>query len=82
MIGAIILGILAGYLGRLIMPGRQDFGFFKTVILGIVGSLVGYLVFTEILHIGDADAFDLGGLPGAVVGVIIVLFIYDRVSRS
>lgn len=81
MIGAIILGIFAGYLGRAIMPGKQDFGFFKTVFLGLLGSIVGYLIFTEVLGIGDTEAFDLGGLPGAVIGVIIVLFIYDRAKR-
>lgn len=81
MIGAIILGIFAGYLGRAIMPGKQDFGFFKTVFLGVVGSLVGYLIFTEVLGIGDTEAFDLGGLPGAVIGVIVVLFVYDRATR-
>ena len=81
MIGAIILGILAGYLGRAIMPGKQEFGFFMTAILGIVGALAGFFIFTELLGIGDSEAFDLGGLPGAVIGVIIVLFIYDRVSR-
>ncbi|HZA59191.1 MAG TPA: GlsB/YeaQ/YmgE family stress response membrane protein [Solirubrobacterales bacterium] len=81
MIGAIILGILAGYLGRAIMPGRQQMGFFMTTILGVVGALLGFLFFTEVLGIGDSDAFDLGGLPGAVIGVIIVLFIYDRASR-
>jgi uncharacterized membrane protein YeaQ/YmgE (transglycosylase-associated protein family) len=81
VIGAAILGILAGYLGRAIMPGKQDFGFFMTAILGVVGALVGFFVFTELLGIGDSEAFDLGGLPGAVIGVIVVLFIYDRVSR-
>jgi uncharacterized membrane protein YeaQ/YmgE (transglycosylase-associated protein family) len=81
MIGAIILGILAGYIGRAIMPGNQDFGFFKTTLLGIVGALAGFLIFTEVFGIGDTEAFDLGGLPGAVIGVIIVLFIYDRISR-
>ena len=81
LIGAIILGILAGYLGRAIMPGKQEFGFFMTAILGIVGALAGFFIFTELLGIGDSEAFDLGGLPGAVIGVIIVLFIYDRVSR-
>jgi uncharacterized membrane protein YeaQ/YmgE (transglycosylase-associated protein family) len=81
VIGAAILGILAGYLGRAIMPGKQDFGFFMTAILGVVGALVGFFVFTELLGIGDSEAFDLGGLPGAVIGVIVVLFIYDRVAR-
>ena len=81
MIGAIILGIIAGYLGRLVMPGKQDIGFFMTAALGVVGSLVGYFIFTEVFGIGDTEAFDLGGLPGAVIGVILVLFVYDRVSR-
>jgi uncharacterized membrane protein YeaQ/YmgE (transglycosylase-associated protein family) len=81
MVGAIILGILAGYIGRALMPGHQDFGFFKTILLGLIGSVVGYLIFTEVLHIGDTKAFDLGGLPGAIIGVIIVLFIYNRISR-
>ena len=78
MIGAIILGIIAGYLGRLIMPGKQNIGFIMTTILGVIGALVGFFIFTELLGIGDSDAFDLGGLPGAVIGVIIVLFLYER----
>ena len=78
MIGAIIIGIIAGYLGRLIMPGRQNIGFIMTTIFGVIGALVGFLIFTELLGIGDNDAFDLGGLPGAVIGVILVLFLYDR----
>lgn len=78
MIGAIILGIIAGYLGRLIMPGKQDIGFIMTAILGVIGALVGFFIFTELLGIGDSEAFDLGGLPGAVIGVIIVLFLYER----
>ncbi len=81
LIGAIVLGIIAGYLGRAIMPGKQEMGFFMTTGLGIVGALAGYLVFTELLGIGDTEAFDLGGLPGAVIGVLVILFIYDRVSR-
>ncbi|MGH2957566.1 MAG: GlsB/YeaQ/YmgE family stress response membrane protein [Solirubrobacterales bacterium] len=80
MIGAIILGIIAGYLGRLIMPGKRDIGFIMTTILGVIGALVGFFIFTELLGIGDSEAFDLGGLPGAVIGVILVLFIYDRVA--
>ena len=82
MIGAIILGIIAGYLGKWIMPGKQDFGFLMTTLLGVVGALIGFFIFTELLGIGDSEAFDLGGLPGAVIGVIVVLFLYDRFTRS
>ena len=76
MIGAIILGIVAGFLGRLLMPGRDPMGFFATVILGIAGAVVGFLIFTELLGIGDDDAFDLGGLIGAIIGVMLLLALY------
>ena len=79
MIGAIILGIVAGYLGRFLMPGRDSMGFFATILLGLAGSIVGFLVFTELLGIGDNQAFDLGGLIGAIIGVMILLAIYRAV---
>jgi uncharacterized membrane protein YeaQ/YmgE (transglycosylase-associated protein family) len=73
MIGAIILGILAGFIGRALMPGKDKMGFFATVLLGLVGAVVGFLIFTELLGIGDDKAFDLGGLVGAVIGVMLLL---------
>jgi uncharacterized membrane protein YeaQ/YmgE (transglycosylase-associated protein family) len=76
MIGAIILGIVAGYIGRLLMPGRDAMGFIATILLGLAGSVVGFLIFTELLSIGDNEMFDLGGLIGAVLGVMILLGLY------
>jgi uncharacterized membrane protein YeaQ/YmgE (transglycosylase-associated protein family) len=76
MIGAIILGIVAGFVGRLLMPGKDPMGFFATILLGLAGAVVGFLVFTELLGIGDNDVFDLGGLIGAIIGVMILLGIY------
>jgi uncharacterized membrane protein YeaQ/YmgE (transglycosylase-associated protein family) len=81
MIGAIILGIVAGFAGRLLMPGRDEMGFFATVFLGLAGAVVGWLIFTGLLGIGDQSMFDLGGLLGAIVGVIILLSLY-RLYRS
>ena len=78
IISAIVLGIIAGYLARLLVPGKQDIGFVMTVVLGIGGALVGYFVFTALLGIGDDDKFDLGGLIGAVIGAIILLVIYVK----
>ncbi len=82
MIGAIILGILAGFLGRLLMPGKDPMGFIATVLLGLAGSLVGFLLFTEVLGIGDNEAFDLGGLVGAIIGVMLLLGAYRLVLRD
>jgi uncharacterized membrane protein YeaQ/YmgE (transglycosylase-associated protein family) len=82
MIGAIILGIVAGFLGRLLMPGKDSMGFLATIVLGVAGSLVGFYIFTEALGIGDNKMFDLGGLPGAVIGVMVLLGIYRMVLRD
>src|SRR3954464_9729586 len=76
MIGAIILGILAGFIGRALMPGRDPMGFFATILLGLAGAVVGFLIFTELLNIGDDKMFDLGGLIGAIIGVMILLGLY------
>jgi uncharacterized membrane protein YeaQ/YmgE (transglycosylase-associated protein family) len=81
MIGAIILGIVAGFLARALMPGRDPMGFLATVLLGLAGSLVGFFLFTELLGIGDNEAFDLGGLIGAVIGAMILLGIYRAVAK-
>jgi uncharacterized membrane protein YeaQ/YmgE (transglycosylase-associated protein family) len=82
MIGAIILGLLAGWIARLLMPGRAPRGFLVTLLIGLGGALVGFFIFTKVLGIGDTDKFDLGGLPGAVIGAMILLAIYSRLQRA
>jgi uncharacterized membrane protein YeaQ/YmgE (transglycosylase-associated protein family) len=79
MIGAIILGILAGFIGKLLMPGKDPGGFFVTILIGLAGALLGFFLFTELLGIGDSEAFDLGGLPGAIIGTMILLFAYRKI---
>jgi uncharacterized membrane protein YeaQ/YmgE (transglycosylase-associated protein family) len=76
MIGAIILGLVAGFIGKLLMPGDDPGGFFVTIGIGLVGAVVGWLIFTGLLGIGDDDMFDLGGLVSAIIGVLIVLGLY------
>jgi uncharacterized membrane protein YeaQ/YmgE (transglycosylase-associated protein family) len=82
MIGAIILGIVAGFLARALMPGKDPMGFIATVLLGLAGSLVGFFLFTELLGIGDNKAFDLGGLIGAVLGAMLLLGLYRAFVRK
>ena len=81
MIGAIILGLLAGFIAKALMPGDDPGGFFVTILLGLAGALVGFFLFTELLGIGDNEVFDLGGLIGAVIGVMILLGIYRMLLR-
>ncbi|HET8757181.1 MAG TPA: GlsB/YeaQ/YmgE family stress response membrane protein [Solirubrobacteraceae bacterium] len=80
IIAAIIIGIIAGYLGRLLLPGRDPMGFVQTVIFGIIGALVGWVLFTYLLGIGDEDKFDLGGIIGAIIGTMIVLLIWRAIA--
>ena len=80
MIGAIILGLVAGFIAKALMPGKDPGGFFVTILLGLAGSLVGFFLFTELLGIGDSDMFDLGGLIGAIIGTMILLGIYRVVA--
>ena len=73
MIGAIILGLVAGFIAKALMPGDDPGGFFVTILLGLAGAVVGFFIFTSLLGIGDNDMFDLGGLIGAIIGTMILL---------
>jgi uncharacterized membrane protein YeaQ/YmgE (transglycosylase-associated protein family) len=78
VIGALVLGALAGFIARGLLPGKQQMGLVMTILLGLAGAFVGFLIFTELLGIGDEDKFDLGGLIGAVIGAMLLLFLYER----
>jgi uncharacterized membrane protein YeaQ/YmgE (transglycosylase-associated protein family) len=80
IISAIVIGIIAGYLGRLLLPGRDPMGFVQTVAFGIIGALIGWALFTYALGIGDQDKFDLGGIIGAIVGTMLLLLVWRAVA--
>ena len=82
LIAAIVIGIIAGYIGRALLPGKDSMGFVGTVLVGIVGALVGWALFTYALGIGDDDKFDLGGIIGAIVGTMLVLLVLRMVRGS
>jgi uncharacterized membrane protein YeaQ/YmgE (transglycosylase-associated protein family) len=87
MIGAIILGLVAGLVARAVIP--NDFterfappvGWLVAMGVGLAGAIVGYVIFTMLLGIGDDDIFDLGGIISATIGAIIVLFVAGIVAR-
>jgi uncharacterized membrane protein YeaQ/YmgE (transglycosylase-associated protein family) len=78
IVGIIIFGLVVGALARLLLPGQQNMGLILTCLLGIAGSLVGFFIFHEVLNWGDSDKFDLGGIVGAVIGAMLLLWIVDR----
>jgi uncharacterized membrane protein YeaQ/YmgE (transglycosylase-associated protein family) len=73
LIGTILVGIVAGYLGRLLLPGKDKMGFIATVAVGIAGALLGWAIFTYALGIGDDEKIDFGGILGAIIGTMILL---------
>ena len=77
----IILGLVAGALAKLIMPGDQGGGIILTIVLGVVGALVGGFLGTVLFGLGDVSGFDLRSVLIAVGGAILVLFLYGLVSR-
>lgn len=87
MIGALILGFIAGVIGRLLMPGdvfRHMSGpasWLVSLLLGLAGAALGWFIFTDLLGIGDDDMFDLGGIVSAIIGVLILLPIAGFVLR-
>jgi hypothetical protein len=44
----------------------------------MIALLLGWLLFTSLLDLGGDDAFDFGNLPGAIIGTLILLFLYER----
>jgi uncharacterized membrane protein YeaQ/YmgE (transglycosylase-associated protein family) len=81
-IGWLIVGLIAGALARLIMPGRDPMGVIATIVLGIVGSLIGGLVSMAIWR-DNTEGFHPAGLLLSILGAILVLWIYRMVkSRS
>jgi uncharacterized membrane protein YeaQ/YmgE (transglycosylase-associated protein family) len=87
MLGLIIylfvVGIVAGYLARLLVPGRDPMSFWETVGLGVVGSLVGgflgYIIFGEDL---DQGALQASGIIGSLIGAVIALLIWRQIKRD
>ena len=74
----LLIGLVAGFIARALVPGRDAMGVLGTIVLGLVGSLIGGFignVFTK----GDSD-FSPSGLIGSIVGAVIALLIYRAVS--
>jgi len=76
----IVFGLVAGALARWIMPGKQPGGWVVSIILGIVGAVVGGWIGT-LLGFGAVTGFDLRSLLVAVGGAVVVLLIYRAVTR-
>jgi uncharacterized membrane protein YeaQ/YmgE (transglycosylase-associated protein family) len=80
IIGWIILGLCAGAIAKLIMPGDDPGGIIVTTLIGVAGALVGGFI-ASALNIGDlGDFFDIGTWLIAIAGSLLLLFLYRMVA--
>jgi len=82
LIGLLLIGLIAGFIARALVPGPDPMGIGGTILLGIIGSFVGgflgYLLFGHDINDGAVQA---SGVFGSIVGAVIVLLIYRAMNR-
>ena len=83
IISLIIVGLIAGALARLLVPGKDPIGIPGTILLGIVGSFVGgFLGYVLFHNDGDDGVFQASGIIGSVIGSVIALLVYRRFGSN
>jgi uncharacterized membrane protein YeaQ/YmgE (transglycosylase-associated protein family) len=84
IIWAVIVGLIAGFVARAIVPGPDPMGALGTLVLGLVGSLVGgFLGWLIFRNDADSGAFQVSGIIGSIIGAVIALLVWRAIqSRS
>jgi uncharacterized membrane protein YeaQ/YmgE (transglycosylase-associated protein family) len=77
----IVLGLIAGILAKLIMPGKDPGGLIITILLGIGGALVGGFIATQLLDMGGVNEFSVRSLAIAVGGALLLLLGYRYLKK-
>ena len=78
IIGFLLVGLLAGFIARALVPGPDPMGWLGTLVLGIVGSLVGGTL--AALLFGGTLELSAAGVIGSIIGAIIVLLVWRQVG--
>ena len=76
-----IFGLIAGALAKAIMPGKDPGGFWVTMLIGIIGAILGGWISTLLLNY-DPNNWSIGGFLVAIAGALILLFVYRKVATK
>lgn len=77
----LVIGIIAGFIARALVPGRDPMSIGATLLLGIVGSFIGgFLGYALFGHDFEDGAFQASGVIGSIIGAVIALLVYRAVS--
>lgn len=79
MIGFIVAGLVIGALARLLKPGKQNLGLLATLILGLVGSVIGGVI-ANLLGTGDIFELNVIGFIVAVVAAVLLIGVAESVA--
>jgi uncharacterized membrane protein YeaQ/YmgE (transglycosylase-associated protein family) len=80
IISWIVLGAIAGFLANVVVGGRE--GLIGTIILGIIGAVVGGYIAATVFHKGDVTGVNVESIGISVLGAILVLFVWRALTRS
>jgi len=73
----ILIGLIAGFIARALVPGKDALSVPGTILLGIVGSFIGGFLGYVITHHNASDgAFQASGIIGSVIGAVLALLVY------
>jgi uncharacterized membrane protein YeaQ/YmgE (transglycosylase-associated protein family) len=81
ILGLIVVGLIAGFLARALVPGDDSMSIVATIVLGIAGSFLGGFL-ADVLFRSDGEDAGLSpaGIIGSIIGAIIVLLVYNAVT--
>ena len=82
IIGWIVLGLLAGAIAKAIMPGNQGGGWLATLVLGVVGALLGGFIGSAVFNVGLEGFFNLRTWIIAILGSLLVLVIWGFITKN
>ena len=77
----LLVGLVAGFIARAVVPGKDSMSVGATIVLGIVGSFIGGFIGYVLTHKDSSDgAFQASGIIGSIVGAIVALLVYRAVN--